>query len=36
MLALFGLIFVFNDQFWDVFGEVRDRSAEYMVRIVGG
>jgi Zn-dependent protease len=36
MLALFGLIFVFNEQFWDVFGEVRDRSAEFMVRIVGG
>jgi Zn-dependent protease len=36
MLALFGLIFVFNDQFWEVFGEVRDRSAEFMVRIVGG
>jgi Zn-dependent protease len=36
MLALFGLIFVFNEQFWDVFGEVLDRSTETMVRIVGG
>jgi Zn-dependent protease len=36
MFALFGLIFIFNEQFWDVFGEARDRSAEFMVRVVGG
>ena len=36
MLALFALIFVFNEQFWEVFGEVLDRSTEVMVRIVGG
>ncbi|MGH3005698.1 MAG: site-2 protease family protein [Gaiellaceae bacterium] len=36
MLALFGLIFVFNDQFWEVFGEVLNRSTDFMVRIVGG
>lgn len=36
MLALFGLIFVFNQQFWDVFGDVLDRSTQFMVRIVGG
>ena len=36
MLALFGLIFVFNDQFWEVFGEVLARSTDFMVRIVGG
>ena len=36
ILALFGVIFIFNDQFWDVFGEVLDRSTEVMVRIVGG
>jgi Zn-dependent protease len=36
MLALFGLIFVFNDQFWEVFGEVLDRSTRVMVSMVGG
>jgi Zn-dependent protease len=36
ILALFGVIFIFNDQFWDVFGEVLDRSTDVMVRIVGG
>jgi Zn-dependent protease len=36
MLALFGLIFVFNDQFWQVFGEVLNRSTDFMVGIVGG
>jgi Zn-dependent protease len=36
MLALFGLIFLFNDQFWEVFGEVLARSTDFMVRIVGG
>jgi Zn-dependent protease len=36
MLALFGLIFVFNDRFWEVFGEVLDRSTDFMVRVVGG
>jgi Zn-dependent protease len=36
MLALFGVILVFNQQFWDVFGEALDRSTEVMVRIVGG
>jgi Zn-dependent protease len=36
MLALFGLIFIFNDQFWDVFGEVLDRTTEFMVKIARG
>ena len=36
MLALFGLIFVFNNQFWDVFGRALGRSTDVMVRIVGG
>jgi Zn-dependent protease len=36
MIGLFAVIFVFNDQFWDVFGDVLDRSTEFMVRIVGG
>lgn len=36
MIALFALIFVFNDQFWEVFGEVLGRSTDFMVRIVGG
>ena len=36
MLALFGLIFIFNDQFWEVFGEVLSRSTDFMVRVVGG
>lgn len=36
MLALFGLIFIFNDQFWEVFGEVLARSTDFMVRVVGG
>ena len=36
MLGLFGLIFVFNEQFWDVFGDVLRHSTAFMVRIVGG
>jgi Zn-dependent protease len=36
ILALFGLIFIFNNQFWKVFGEVLSRSTDFMVRIVGG
>ena len=36
LLALFGLIFIFNDQFWEVFGEVLSRSTDFMVRVVGG
>jgi Zn-dependent protease len=36
MIGLFALIFVFNDRFWDVFGDVLNRSTEFMVRIVGG
>jgi Zn-dependent protease len=36
MLALFGLIFIFNEQFWDVFGEVLAESRDIAVRIVGG
>lgn len=36
MLGLFALVFVFNDRFWDVFGDVLNRSTEVVVRIVGG
>ena len=36
MLALFGLIFIFNEQFWGVFGEVLAESRDIAVRIVGG
>lgn len=36
MLGIFALVFIFNDQFWEVFGDVLDRSTELMVRIVGG
>jgi Zn-dependent protease len=36
MLALFALIFIFNDQFWEVFGEVLSRSTDFMVQVVGG
>ncbi|MGH2450985.1 MAG: site-2 protease family protein [Candidatus Limnocylindria bacterium] len=36
MLALFGLIFIFNEQFWDVFGEVLAESRDIAVRVVGG
>lgn len=36
MLALFALIFVFSDRFWDVFGEVLDESTGFLVTIVGG
>ncbi len=34
MLALFALIFVFNDRFWDVFGEILDETTRVMVNIV--
>jgi Zn-dependent protease len=34
MLGLFALIFIFNDQFWNVFGDVLDRTTEVMVNIV--
>ncbi|HXV32672.1 MAG TPA: site-2 protease family protein [Gaiellaceae bacterium] len=34
MLAIFGLIFVFNDRFWDVFSEVLDETTRVMVNIV--
>ncbi|HEX2044809.1 MAG TPA: site-2 protease family protein, partial [Gaiellaceae bacterium] len=36
MLGLFALIFLFNRQFWDVFGEVLAEATDVMVRIVGG
>jgi Zn-dependent protease len=36
MIGLIALIFVFNDQFWDVFGDVLNHSTEFMVRIAGG
>jgi Zn-dependent protease len=34
MLALFAIIFVFNDQFWDVFSDVLDETTRVMVNIV--
>ena len=34
MLALFAVIFVFNDQFWDVFSSVLDRTTSVMLTIV--
>ena len=36
MIALFALIFVFSEQFWEIFSEVLDESARIMVSIVGG
>jgi Zn-dependent protease len=34
MLALFAVIFIFSDQFWDVFSEVLDETTRVMVNIV--
>ena len=34
MIAIFVLIFVFNEQFWEVFSEVLDETARVMVNIV--
>ena len=34
MIALFAIIFVFNDQFWDVFGDVLEETTQVMVNIV--
>jgi Zn-dependent protease len=34
ILAIFALIFVFNEQFWDVFSEVLDETTRVMVTIV--
>ncbi|MGH3040110.1 MAG: site-2 protease family protein [Gaiellaceae bacterium] len=34
MLALFAVIFIFSDQFWDVFSEVLDETTRVMVDIV--
>jgi Zn-dependent protease len=34
MLALFAVIFVFNDQFWEVFSRVLDRTTSVMLTIV--
>jgi Zn-dependent protease len=34
MIGIFVLIFAFNDQFWDVFGEVLDETTRVMVNIV--
>jgi hypothetical protein len=34
ILAIFALIFVFNEEFWDVFGEVLDETTRVMVSIV--
>jgi len=36
MIALFGLIFVFNDRFWEFFSTVLDETTRVMVSIVGG
>jgi Zn-dependent protease len=36
MLGLFALIFIFNRQFWDVFGRVLAEATDVMVSIVGG
>ena len=34
MIALFAVIFVFNEQFWEVFSEVLDETTRVMVNIV--
>jgi Zn-dependent protease len=34
IFAIFALIFVFNEQFWDVFSEVLDETTRVMVTIV--
>jgi len=34
MLALFAVIFIFNDRFWEVFSEVLDETTRVMVNIV--
>jgi Zn-dependent protease len=34
MIALFAVIFIFNDQFWEVFSEVLDETTRVMVNIV--
>jgi Zn-dependent protease len=34
MIALFAVIFVFNDQFWEVFSDVLDETRRVMVNIV--
>ncbi len=34
MIALFGVILVFNEQFWDVFSAILDETTEVMVSIV--
>jgi hypothetical protein len=34
MLALFAVIFIFSEQFWDVFSEVLDETTRVMVNIV--
>jgi Zn-dependent protease len=36
IIALFAFIFVFNDQFWDIFSEILSESTDVIVRIVGG
>jgi Zn-dependent protease len=36
MIALFAVIFLFGDEFWEVFSEVLDESTRIMVTIVGG
>ena len=34
MLALFAIIFIFNDRFWDVFSRVLDQTTRVMLNIV--
>ena len=34
MIALFAIIFVFNEQFWEIFSEVLDETTRVMVNIV--
>jgi Zn-dependent protease len=34
IIALFAVIFIFNEQFWDVFSEVLDETTKVMVNIV--
>jgi hypothetical protein len=34
MIALFAVIFVFNDQFWSVFSDILDETTRVMVSIV--
>jgi hypothetical protein len=34
IIALFAVIFIFNEQFWNVFSDVLDETTKVMVNIV--